>query len=116
MTVCRACEQEMLKHETKTCSVIYYEFPDGKTERRIPYGGNGEDTSRPCHDCNVKAGGYHHPGCDMDMCSRCRMQAIGCGCHTTDEDKAMYAEIDRKMGEGVSWDTIQRDYFDEEVA
>src|ERR1700722_12936936 len=33
-----------------------------------------------CHDCNVRDGGFHHPGCDAERCPRCDGQLIGCGC------------------------------------
>lgn len=34
----------------------------------------------PCHDCLVMKGEYHVPGCDMERCPCCGLQAIGCGC------------------------------------
>ncbi len=37
----------------------------------------------PCHDCNAPVGGFHHPGCDVEECPRCHLQAIGCGCIDT---------------------------------
>jgi hypothetical protein len=33
-----------------------------------------------CGDCGVQPGGYHHLGCDMMRCPRCRRQLISCGC------------------------------------
>jgi hypothetical protein len=39
-----------------------------------------------CHDCGVKVGGYHHPGCDDEECPNCHMQLISCGCLVRDDD------------------------------
>jgi len=33
-----------------------------------------------CHDCGVKPGELHTPGCDVQRCPRCGMQQIGCNC------------------------------------
>jgi hypothetical protein len=31
----------------------------------------------------VVTGGYHHPGCDMEICPRCGNQLITCDCETS---------------------------------
>jgi hypothetical protein len=33
-----------------------------------------------CHDCAAVPGQYHVPGCDMEECPLCGVQAITCGC------------------------------------
>jgi hypothetical protein len=33
-----------------------------------------------CHDCGVKPGEFHTPGCDMEICPFCKCQLIGCDC------------------------------------
>ena len=33
-----------------------------------------------CHDCNVKAGQYHHFDCDAERCPKCHKQLILCDC------------------------------------
>lgn len=44
----------------------------------IPYGHESEgwvelgiEPPPRCHDCRVKIGGLHHPGCDMERCPVC---------------------------------------------
>jgi len=33
-----------------------------------------------CHDCGVKEGQYHEPGCDCEICPICGGQLISCNC------------------------------------
>ena len=64
---------------------------EGLNLEAIPY--NGEDNmgsgipvkQRKCHDCGVKWGKYHKPGCDMERCPKCGGQLISCDCLPNEE-------------------------------
>jgi len=55
---------------------------NGRLYSRIRYGEEGWAESLPdhCHDCNVRKGQFHVPGCDMEKCPRCGEQLISCSC------------------------------------
>lgn len=73
MVACESCRREM------TLSV-------GCTlDRLLLSGGSYRRTrvskrSPKCGDCWAPAGSFHHPGCDMERCPRCKHQLIMCGC------------------------------------
>ncbi len=78
MVVCTQCDEAMLDIKTITCegnNVI--KFEGGEKYRPLPYVG---ELHTRCHDCNVKRGGNHHPGCDMERCPKCGGQLISCEC------------------------------------
>jgi hypothetical protein len=86
MAVCPCCKGEMTDPVTRTCLIEPVLFPDGETLPQIPFEPFDDDRAARCHDCNVVAGGMHHPGCDMERCPRCQGQLIGCGCLSDDSD------------------------------
>ena len=61
-------------------------FLDGSSLPSIPYLGEDDRQrgtwfdNKPCHDCSCSPGKFHHPGCDMEICPRCKQQAIECNC------------------------------------
>jgi hypothetical protein len=52
MSKCPPCKRQMLT--AATCTAV----ADGN-----PY---VDDDEQRCHDCGVKPGGFHHPGCDAE--------------------------------------------------
>lgn len=84
---CGWCEQEMMDEKTVSCTGnTVVKFPDGEEMESVPYDHDGPEDHR-CHDCKVKKGGFHHPGCDMERCPACSGQLISCGCLDEDEDE-----------------------------
>jgi len=80
MAICEWCKKEMSgKDAVDTCEENkVVEFPDGKKLPSSNY--HFEEESGRCHDCNIKHGGNHHPGCDVERCPECEEQLITCGC------------------------------------
>lgn len=87
-SICQWCQQDMQSPDTRTCTLGHYDDYVGHgSVDRIRYGlERGSHALMPdeqCHDCNVYAGGYHHPGCDVEQCPICFGQVIACDCETT---------------------------------
>lgn len=86
MATCTYCNQEMTDNTVNTCDEnIEVIYPDGQILAAIPftpeaYNVSPSELPERCHDCNIAQGGYHHPGCDVEQCPRCKGQLISCGC------------------------------------
>jgi len=78
MAICQWCNQEMMKADS--CKEEDVEFPDGSKLPQVPYEALSDYPDARCGDCNVKPGGFHHAGCDMERCPKCGGQLISCGC------------------------------------
>ena len=76
--VCPYCKRTMDAGAGDTFT--HFKLKDGRLVERIPYGGFGEDSEHPCHDCNVTVGQFHHLGCDNERCPICGEQAAFCDC------------------------------------
>lgn len=88
MAICGDCNQEMLL--VTSCSVDTVMINSEQFDR-LPY--KPVDFNRDvgpdhrCHDCGVAAGGFHHPGCDMERCPKCAGQMICCECPAYGEEE-----------------------------
>lgn len=81
MAICRYCDREMLNPEITTCRWnTGIGYADGAALSPVPYQPDDPEPGHRCHDCGIAPGGYHHPGCDMEICPRCNGQLISCDC------------------------------------
>ena len=89
MAVCEDCQEEM---QTADTCVVGELTIDGRPYERIAFGAERPRWSQDrCGDCRVLVGGFHHLGCDIEQCPRCRRQLISCGCR--DEPDERYADV-----------------------
>lgn len=104
MAVCDCCMQEMGDEATESCEadldilVLPNEEEKALLSRFDRY--DPEVGLKRCHDCSVRPGGQHHPGCDTERCSICGQQAI-MGCEHTYE-----AEGEIHDGRNARWTGI----------
>lgn len=102
MAICNWCKRDMSDPAVVGCTAnTEVEFPDGTLMAAILYNPDYGGEDHRCHDCNVKVGQHHHPGCDMERCPKCQGQLIGCGCLEDDEsddpDEDRIAELAAKV-------------------
>lgn len=83
MAKCDWCKKDMLKVD-RCAGNKQVVFPDKTQLPSVKY--KPDDKKQKCHDCGVKHGEAHHPGCDMERCPACGGQLISCGC--LDQKKA----------------------------
>lgn len=109
MAKCIRCKKEICDESTTTCEgYSKVNFPDGAKISPIPF--SPPDLTIRCHDCNVAAGGFHHIGCDMEICPRCGGYLLGCSCfvsegktsddrnnHEVSESTNLFVDLDELM-------------------
>ena len=82
MAICKFCNGEMI--EADDCSANRkVKYADGTTLDAMPY---KPDDNYRCGDCNIEPGNYHHIGCDMERCPRCKGQMLSCSCELAGDE------------------------------
>jgi len=97
MSKCKCCGKEPL--EVDSCIRVPI-FHKGKEYDPIPYGISAEDidSGDRCPDCGVAIGGYHHHGCDNEICPVCGGRVLSCDCNDNISPSRNYRGI-RKFTE-----------------
>lgn len=91
MALCTWCNQDMIAATSCTVDVFHR---GGRRFEMVPFGAERRRGGpRQCGDCGVGRGGWHHPGCDLQVCPACRRQMISCGCRF-DEDSNLDSECE----------------------
>ncbi len=79
MAKCEYCGREMLVADG--CAYSHLTLRDSRKVRRQKVGEEGWiEPGERCGDCGALYGHYHHPGCDIERCPICGMQALMCEC------------------------------------
>ncbi|MBN1534745.1 MAG: hypothetical protein JXA20_18890 [Spirochaetes bacterium] len=79
--ICVFCCADMTDDNVVSCERNrFIRFPGGEILPSIPYYPTDILEGVRCPDCNVRIGGYHHPGCEYELCPRCGDTLSSCGC------------------------------------
>ena len=73
MNICKFCNEELGKIEG--CLLSQVKIGNDIYERK-----KADPVELQCHDCGAGPGKFHHPGCDMEECPKCRGQMLWCNC------------------------------------
>ena len=82
MSICKFCNKDMKYSDSCIPIPIIH---NGIKYLPIKFEENGKEHREfneegRCNDCGVKLGGYHHSGCDNEVCPICEGQVAFCGC------------------------------------
>jgi len=93
--VCSVCHAMPAPTPENTPCPVWRVVLRGKIYEKLKWTEDWEECKKPskgdsvidnaCGDCNTSVGSYHHVGCDMERCPRCKEQFIGCGCAVSEE-------------------------------
>ena len=103
MANCNWCKRDMSDPKTEDCTGnLVVKYPDKK--ELPPSTHHFEEPDGRCHDCGIKHGNRHHPGCDVERCPKCEGQLISCGCLDEKEEEEEASEelrISKNDAQGV---------------
>ncbi len=81
LSICAFCFHDIDRDHIVSCeNNRYVKFKDGSSFASFPFYPENILLSLRCPDCNVRIGGYHHPGCEYEICPKCSGQLLTCGC------------------------------------
>jgi hypothetical protein len=91
MAICEYCKHEMTVVDSCVLIPVQIKNSQGKVVKTMDPIRFGDEQRfagivtahveawERCHDCAVKKGEYHHPGCDWEECPNCHHQMLMCG-------------------------------------
>ncbi|MGE5454823.1 MAG: hypothetical protein ACM3O9_06470 [Methylocystaceae bacterium] len=80
LAICNVCGQE--KSTSRSCLKLALQL-NGKDYEPVPWGKGKDEIIERCPGCGISQEGYHHPGCDYEVCPCCGNKVITCNCEQT---------------------------------